>query len=78
MPTKVQLETENRLLWKAMITVDAMFSDAIDVLTDHLTYEISEEECIDRLLNIFDGPEQRRARELVDRALSIGEREGAE
>jgi hypothetical protein len=50
---------------------DAMIDAAQRLLTRYLVKEIESPTLVDNLLTLFDGPQQREAKELADRALTV-------
>jgi hypothetical protein len=49
----------------------ALIVEAQSELTRYLTKEIEAPALVDRLLALLDGPQQREAKELADRALTV-------
>ena len=49
----------------------ALISEAQAEITRYLAKEIEAPELVDRLIRVFDGPAQREAKELADRALTV-------
>ena len=50
---------------------NALISEAQAEITRYLTKEIEAPALVDRLLALLDGPQQREAKELADRALTV-------